>query len=201
MNFDPAAAYTRCVGRLGYRTVLPVLQLLLFTSLTWFACPYRTTWECWRHPENTAGWCAEFIYETPPFLEQLAEGLYYPATLPGELLIPFNKTLRSGAAQELAQHLATAVFIPIVWFLIGRAIDRRRVRQSNILLPSMFQKMLTTLTIVILGILSGVITVAIVRLGVLEFSILRVLVLAWLATGITVFSRRVRNWRRSAPAA
>jgi hypothetical protein len=186
----------------GYRRLLPVTQLLLFVLLIWFGCPYRVAWESWLNPRGTDDWYPAFIDGTPTVKEQLAEGLNYPATLSTLLLIPVQHRLRTGAARELADHLTTVVFVPILWYLIGRRIDRRRVLSVGKASPSLIEKAFAISGVVVLAVLATAILVATVfSFGALDYIVLRVFMLAWLATGILVLSRRIRDWRPVARAA
>jgi hypothetical protein len=57
----------------------------------------------------------------------LAAGVNLPAVALAALsLAPFDDRLRTGASRDLAMHVATAIYIPLLWFLIGKRLDRRR---------------------------------------------------------------------------
>ena len=80
--------------------------------------------EHWRHLEKLVGAAEANGIESLP--EQLAAGLNFPAVAVAALsIVPFEDQLRTGASRELAMHILTALYVPLLWYLIGRRIDKR----------------------------------------------------------------------------
>ena len=118
------------MSRIKWRSVLPVVQLALYLMLVWYGCWYRPTWQQWfwnwisPHPESTA-WA--WIDGIESFPEQLAAGLNFPAAFLATLvLIPFEGKLNTGASIELTLHIVTVIFIPPLWYLVGKDLDARK---------------------------------------------------------------------------
>lgn len=123
--------------RVAWRKFLPVVQLATYLALVWHGCWYRPTWQYWfdnwmSPGSEPAGFVADWIDGIEPLSEQLAAGVNYPATVLAVLsLIPFEGSLPSGASRELALHALTAFYIPLLWYLIGRRIDRRDLKRAG----------------------------------------------------------------------
>jgi hypothetical protein len=123
-----AATYNRAM-RLGWRKVLPLAQLAAYLLLVWSGCWYRPTWERWfqaRSSESSqsSGFYPTWIDGVEPVQEQLAAGLNFPAVAVAALsLVPFDDYLRTGVARDFAMHVLTAIYTPLLWFLIGKRLD------------------------------------------------------------------------------
>jgi hypothetical protein len=113
----------------NWRTVLPVVQVATYVSLVWYGCWYRPTWQYWFHrwasrSTESTGFNPTWIDGVESFPEQLAAGINFPAALVAAIsLLPFRDLLRTGASSELAMHLVTALYVPLVWYWVGKRLD------------------------------------------------------------------------------
>lgn len=107
--------------------MLPLLQLAGYIALVWYGCWYRPTWQHWMSPSSDpTGFYPNWIDGIEPFAEQLAAGINFPAVVVAALsLLPFDNRLHTGASSELALHVVTAIYVPLLWFLIGKRLDER----------------------------------------------------------------------------
>jgi hypothetical protein len=190
--------------RIAYRFVLPPVQLALYLVLVWHGCNYRLVWqdrcERWIAPHAPIGdrWDPTWIDGPASVAEQLAEGIDAPAALGGALALAplvsaFRSAFRDGASRELASHAATALFVPFLWYLIGRRLDRRRIVHNP---PTVVEKVATVAGLV----MAALVTVPIVGSIILTFRfgellVGRLLILAWAIGGILVASSGIRRWR------
>jgi hypothetical protein len=185
--------------RIAYRKILPATQLAVYVLLIWYGCPYRRTWQSWSatRPDAVENWNLEWIDGPPNFEEQLALGLNSPALLSTLLLIPFDAHLRTGAAKELASYSVMALFVPFLWYVVGRRLDRRGGTAAP--RPSMIRRVLIIAGLLVSAVVAVLMVVAlVVRLG--EGLTARVLILAWASWGILLCFRAIRHWRTGAAA-
>ena len=113
------------------KVLLPVVQLATYLALVWYGCWYRPTWQHWF--ENWASPASEPTGFYPTWIdgieslpEQIAAGLNFPAVAAAALsVVPFENRLPTGASRELAMHILTSLYVPFLWYLIGRRIDKR----------------------------------------------------------------------------
>jgi hypothetical protein len=62
----------------------------------------------------------------------LAAGLNFPAVAVAALsLLPFDAYLRDGASRDFVMHVLTAIYTPVLWFLIGKRLDGRARTNST----------------------------------------------------------------------
>lgn len=111
------------------RSSLALCHLVAYLVLVWYGCWYRPTWQHWLQSRNDLP--SDTVYpawidgvESIP--EQIAAGLNAPAVaLAAVSLVPFETVLNTGASQELALHTLTAMYVPCLWYVIGKGIDAR----------------------------------------------------------------------------
>jgi hypothetical protein len=195
--------------RIAYQVALPPVQLAVYLLLIWYGCYYRPVWqdrfERWIAPHAPVGdgWEPTWICGVPPVPEQLAEGINAPAALVGALALApiasaFRSAFREGASRELASHTATALFVPLLWYLIGRRLDRRRIVRNP---PTVVGKVATVTGFVMAALAAVLIVVSLIlrfRFG--ELLVGRLLILAWAIGGMLVSSSSIRHWRTRAMA-
>jgi hypothetical protein len=124
--------------RIVWRRVLPLAQLAAYVLLVWYGCWYRPTWEQWFQARRSHS--PEIpLYPTSidgiePVPEQLAAGLNFPAVAVAALsLVPFDNYLRDGASRDFAMHVLSVIYTPLLWFLIGKRLDRRaRIKAASL---------------------------------------------------------------------
>jgi len=184
--------------RIAYRKILPAVQLALYLVLIWYGCLYRQTWQSqWQHwitsrPVAADEWIPTWVDGAPSFAEQLASGINAPAVFAATLiLIPFDSLFHNGASHELAAHGATSIFVPLLWYLIGRRLERRRGVLTR---PTMIGKVL------MIGGLTAAALVAIFIVVSLAFRsdemvAGRLLILSWAIGGILLSSKTILHWR------
>ena len=182
------------MSRVQWRKVLPTVQLVAYIALVWYGCPYRRTWQAWLTPQSQSSenWQPKWIDGPPSPAEQIALGLNFPAVLSTGLLVPFDSGLRDGASKELAEHVVMAVFVPLLWFMVGKRLDQRDRPPS--VRPSLTARVLVWVGLVVaIGTAVLMIVALLRRFG--EIVLGRILTLAWAAFGIVLWSRAVRRWR------
>ena len=123
----------------GWRKVLPIVQFVTYLLLVWYGCWYRPTWQHWFEnwvspaPEET-GFYPTWIDGIESLPEQIAAGLNFPSVAAAALtVVPLENQLSTGASRELALHLLTSLYIPFLWYLIGRGIDKRAEARAALL--------------------------------------------------------------------
>ena len=152
--------------------MLPLIQLFVYAALIWIGRPYRTT-----------------IGGSLPFSEQLADGVNFPAACAGMILYPVVYGVRTSAAQELTQHLITTAFVVILWFLIGKAVERRRM--SERLLRSHLARALMDLGLLGTA-LFGALILTTFGYDITANVLFRLFALSWCAVGTMFLWRKLR---------
>jgi len=186
-----------------YRRVLPIAQLAVYLALIWFGCPYRQTWQVqirrWIAPRTAAvdgGFDPVWMCGSPSLPEQAAFGINAPAAFAATLVLaPFGSLLRYGSSCEFAEHVMTAFCIPLLWFPIGRWLERRSVVPAR---PSMFRRLSIMARLVIAG-LGAILVAALLVVQPGEFLVAPLFMLAWALGGALVLSMRIRRWKVGAP--
>ncbi len=183
--------------------LISVIQLLLFIFLIWHGCVYQPTWLAWIGivPENageqTSGMGTirmDWIDTNDmPLLEQVAQGLNFPADLIGELLVApidlLSEEQLTGAERELLSHAFTAALIPILWYSVIRAAISRDKFRSR---PSGFLKTIVIVAIGILLLLS-ILIISSFWIGDSQPQIImKILVLIWISWGLYMLMLRIR---------
>jgi small-conductance mechanosensitive channel len=184
--------------RIAYRHILPVAQLSVYVLLVWYGCSYRPTsqhmFENWitpRPPFPTA-WYPAWIDGPPSFEEQVARGINTPPVFVSMLiLIPFDSVFPDGASRELASHFLEALFIPVLWYAIGRRLDRRMAGPMS---ASVARKALTWAGLTTACLVTLLITFTFARsLG--ELFVGRLLILAWGVIGTWICLKMIHRWK------
>ena len=186
--------------RVAWRKVLPLAQLAAYLLLVWTGCWYRPTWERWfqarpSHSSESAGFYPTWIDGIEPVPEQLAAGLNLPAVAVAALsLVPFDGYLRTGASRDFAMHVLTAIYTPVLWFLIGRRIDGRRTTKA----VSLSRRRRGVAVVALAGLLLAA-SLTLWFLAVGQRYTVGSLSLAWILTGIVAIWLRLRPPRRFSP--
>ncbi len=185
--------------RAEWRKILPVFQLAAYLALVWYGCWYRPTWQHWFK-----NWASPSLAQTgfyPAWVdgieslpEQIASGLNFPAVAAAALsVVPFENRLSTGASRELAMHILAALYIPLLWYLIGRWIDKRAGMSTGPL-----SRGIKTLAV------SGL--VGLLLLGILllwsfiegQRYTMSSLSLLWIVSGLVVIGTRLRRTQNKA---
>ncbi len=177
--------------RIAWRRVLPGVQFVLYLLLIWFGCPYRTTFQYWLGVGPLAGGniVASWIDAPLSWQEQLATGFSFPAAFSEILLMPFDRLLTSGTSRELSRHLLMASCVPILWYFVGRSIDRRRLPNKKV--ESFLAKLNWGLALAVLVGMAGLVLVSILSRPH-DFPLLKVLAFAWIVFGLRLVYARLR---------
>lgn len=169
--------------RIPYRIVIPVIQLALYMVLVWYGCCFRPLWQFLGQNIGT-DWCLSYR----SVAEQIAIGINMPAELVAAfVLVPYDYS----AGRELAEHIATAVLIPILWFFIARGLDPRSTvaaDRSGTGRSSAFVLLAVSALVIVVA------TGSMVR-HIGGEPVLRALILAWGVGGILVSARQIRRGR------
>ena len=193
MRLLRAATYNTAM-RIAWRTILPPAQLAAYLMLVWSGCWYRPTWEQWFQARPSQASESIAFYPTwidgiEPVQEQLAAGLNFPAVAVAALsLVPFDDYLRTGASRDLAVHVLSAIYISLLWFLIGKRVDGRAMTKAAAL--SGRRKVIAVVA------LAGLLLAAGSMLWVLvegQRYTVAALSLAWVLGGIMVIWHRLRK--------
>ena len=185
-----AASQHAPMRRIPYRIVLPVIQLALYLVLIWYGCCNRPLW--WQlHPrweEIGDDWCTGYR----SIAEQVAIGINMPAELVLALILaPFDSRFDNWAPREFAEHIATALLIPVFWFFIAKGLEPRRTIPAN---HSAVRKASAFVALVVVALVATVATGSLVRH--IEYEpVLHALILAWGIGGIVVSVRQIRYGR------
>jgi hypothetical protein len=186
--------------RIKWRKVCPVVQSAAYVLLVWHGCWYRPTWQFWfqnwmSHSPASTGWYPVWIDGIESFSEQFAAGLNFPvAFLSALTLVPFEDQLRTGASRELALHIVTAMYIPLLWYMVGKHLDTRK--QVKAVQRSKTRKALAASSLAALTLI-GVFMLAGLKMG--ERYTMVALSLVWIGSGIMVAWSRLRNSRSEVP--
>ncbi len=177
--------------RIAWRRLLPVVQFVLYLLLIWFGCPYRTTFQYWLGvgPLARGNIVASWMDAPLSWQEQLATGFSFPAAFSEVFLMPFERLLTSGTSRELARHLVMAPCVPILWYLVGRLIDHRRLPNKKA--ESFLVKLNWGLALAVLVGMGGLVLVSIL-FRPLDFPLLKLLAFAWIVFGMGLVYRRLR---------
>lgn len=180
--------------RIAWRKVLPLAQLAAYMLLVWFGCWYRPTWQRWfvERPSQSSGsapFYPTWIDGIEPIPEQLAAGLNFPAVAVAAFsLVPFDEYLRTGASRDFAMHVLTAIYTPLLWFLIGKRVDGRASTKTMTL--SRRRKTVAVIALAVLLLAASLMLWFFVegqRYTVTALS------LAWILGGIIMIWRRLRQ--------
>lgn len=176
----------------GWRVALPLVQLVASVSLIWYGCWYRPAWQHWveewisptsEPSEVYFGW----IDGIEPISEQIASGLNFPAAAAAALsLAPLVGWLNTGASRELAFHFLTALYIPLLWYWIGKRIDRRREISAAPL-----SKRTRTLAVISISGLGFLGLLILLNLAIDQRYTTSILALLWVVFGITAIGFRL----------
>jgi hypothetical protein len=178
----------------AWRKVFPLAQLAAYMLLVWYGCWYPPTWQRWfqtgpSQSSESAGFYPTWIDGIEPVPEQFAAGLNFPAVAVAALsLVPFDDYLRTGASRDFAMHVLTALYIPLLWFLIGKRVDRRGRMK-----PASFSKRRKALAVVALA---GLLLAASLMLWFFAEGhryTVAALSLAWIISGIVAIWLRLRQ--------
>ena len=191
-------------SRIGYRRILPVIQGMVYLLLVWYGCMYRPTWQSefrqWLNPEPpvAGGWDPVWIDGPPSVAEQVALGMNAPAVFASLLLLaPFDSLLHNGASKELAAHTLAMFMVPVMWYFIGRKLDRSAPLATR---PSIVTKSVTVATMILSSVIAVLIAVSL-AVRVTEMLFGRLLILAWAICGISFAVYRIRHWTTKSAAA
>jgi len=167
--------------RIPYRIVLPVIQLALYLVLVWYGCCFRPLWRFLGQDIGT-DWCLSYR----SVAEQIAIGINMPAELPPALILNSSDSRLAG---ELAEHVATALLIPVLWFFIGRVFDQRSTvaaKRSVVARWSAFPLLALSTLVTVAA------TASLIRH--IEYEpVLHALILAWAIGGIMVSVRQIHH--------
>jgi hypothetical protein len=142
---------------------------------------------------KSTGFYPNWIDGIEPLPEQVAAGINFPAVVVAAWsVMPFDDWLRSGASRELVLHVVAAIYIPLLWYVVGKRLDERGKRKSAPL--SKGRKAVALVTLV------GVLGIAIFLVGVIldgQRYALVGLSFAWIVCGILAACFRLREMRKS----
>jgi peptidoglycan biosynthesis protein MviN/MurJ (putative lipid II flippase) len=107
------------------------------------------------------------------------------------ILIPFGSLFHNGASHELAAHATAALFIPVLWYFIGRRLERRGGVLTR---PTMIGKVLTISGLTATALVAILIAVSLAFRSD-EMVAARLLILSWAIGGILISSKTILHWR------
>lgn len=179
----------------AWRKVIPVVQLAVYLALVWYGCWYRPTWQYWFEKwvspaTEPTGFVADWIDGIEPLPEQIAAGLNFPAVAAAALsLVPFEDEFHTGASTEIAMHALTALYLPLLWYAIGRRIDDRSglgakplSKRSKALAVGVFAGLLLLGSLMLWSFAVGQ------RYTMASLSML------WIVSGLVAIGVRLRHW-------
>jgi hypothetical protein len=192
--------------KIPFRFVLPVVQFILFVTLTWFGCPYIDSMISYLTAhEGNRGMISYEISFRPSVYKQIAVGLNFPVVIAGFVIsIPIQKILESvvdqensfhvlntGMAREIIEHSISALLVPFLWFFAGRAIDRKGGPPRKVL--SRWKRIAAYVVLIFLYLLG-----CLMILGTLysikdsDLPLQLILILCWIAAGIIHVQKIIR---------
>ncbi len=124
------------IARFGYRRLLPLANILLFAILIGVGYVGTSTDASQQqglemaHSAQQEGWQPTYIERAPPLTHLLAWSLNFPAML---FATPFA-FLAKGWRADLVVNLIAAVYLFVLWLVVGLWLDRRsdpRRRKRN----------------------------------------------------------------------
>ena len=172
--------------RIGYRHLLPPFALVVYAALVWFGCPDVGQWRRGAVPEcSMAGWSPA---------DQAAYGLNLPAVVAWSLVDPLVQprerwTCVRGA---LIQHFGTGLLAPVLWYLVGRRVDRwnelrtRPYGRGGRIAARVGVSALAAACLIVVG-------VVLIGVGDMTYGLFQ---LAWALFGLTVIVSRLRGTAR-----
>jgi len=174
--------------QLGLRRILPLAALAIYAALVWFGCPHV---DLLRHgnPNDCAGvpWSGA---------DELAYGLNLPAAMAWDQLDPLIARLSvSCAAAAVFKHAGTALFVPLLWFLVGWRIERWKEFRTR---PYTFAgKVAACFIVFLLTAIGGLVPVGFIMASV-SYPVFSCCMFAWPAFGVAATVSRLRGTSRSA---
>jgi hypothetical protein len=165
-------------------------------SSIWCGCPYiqlaRASAHAGPRREGTLGWNRRCIDFAAPTAEQLADGLNAPAFVAAAFLDPLRSRMHLGCAEfHYSGHAATALCVPLLWYFIGRLIDNSdsaRLRRYT-----RARKFWAYLAVFLLSAAAALVVASFFLASALEFLVVRVCMLGWIAAGIVTLVARLRG--------
>lgn len=108
-------------------------------------------------------------------------------------IVPFENRLPTGASKELAMHILTSLYIPFLWYLIGRRIDKRAEMRAGPLSRGMK-------TLAVSGIAGLLLGGSLLLWSFAEDQryTMSSLSLLWIVSGLVVIGTRLRHWPKKA---
>ena len=116
------------IARLGYRRLLPIANVVLFAvllSIGYMGSSYRSTMQQGFQLAEAAkaeGWQPTYIERPTPFTHLIAWSLNFPAML---FATPFG-FLAKGWRSDLLVNGIAAVYLVVLWYIVGLWLDRRK---------------------------------------------------------------------------
>ena len=150
-------------GRLGWRHLLPIAQILLYCALAWwgFRESYPSKFSAWEPPseyvlvqEGRVQWDPRYIDGPPPRGFTIALALNLPALVPAVLiLLPASVLLKNlgSFGSDLLAVASIGAFVPLLWYWVGWWIEDRRGRfpPKHFTLSSLWQGILVTIALLL----------------------------------------------------
>jgi hypothetical protein len=144
--------------------------------------------------EGSLGWNPRCIDFAAPTAEELAYGLNAPAMVAASLFDPLVDRLHLGCMEsEYLGHAATGLFVPLLWYLIGRLIDNRdsaRLRRHT-----RARRFWVYLGVLVLSAAAVLVLASFLRTSLVDFLVVRVFMLGWIGFGILTLVARLRRGR------
>ena len=116
------------IARLGYRRLLPIANLLLFAlllSIGYMGDSYRNEMQQGMRLAEAAkaeGWQPTYIERPTPFTHLIAWSLNFPAML---FATPFGLLAKGWKSDAVVNGIA-AIYLIVLWFVVGLWLDRRK---------------------------------------------------------------------------
>ena len=152
--------------RLGYRHVLPIINLLLYLALVGAA-----DWELLqqvqlykdvdasRTAQGETGWDPVYIDAPIPMTKILAETINFPAVL---FATPFGALQKGWRAELLVDSIAAVYLLPL-WYAVGRWKDRQSIFVRSSLVLTLIRKFILLVAGLATAGIAGLFVIGLVR--------------------------------------
>ena len=152
--------------RVGYRRVLPVLNLLLYLALVgaadWNLLRQARLYQdvgASRSTDAETVWDPVYIDTPIPMPKTLAESINFPAVL---FALPFG-ALQRGWRAELLVDSITALYLLPLWYALGRWLDRRSTIVSSGRALTLIRKLILWVAVLAIVAIIGLFTLGLAR--------------------------------------
>jgi hypothetical protein len=182
--------------RIGYRRALPILNLLLYLSLVgaadWDLVQQARLYQdvgASRTTDDRTAWDPVYIDTPDPLPKILAESINFPAVL---FALPFG-ALQRGWRAELLVDSITAFYLLLLWYAVGRWLDRRSTVVSSGRALTLIRKLILWIAGLTIVAIAGLFAIGLVRYPKAWLNLLLALpVLFWPALLAYVARRELR---------